>query len=79
VKAAVTACVASIVTVQVVPVTDAHPVQPAKVEVASGAALSMTLEAASKEAEQAVPQAMPAGVDETVPPPVPVVVTPRPY
>jgi 4-hydroxy-L-threonine phosphate dehydrogenase PdxA len=79
VKAAVTALAAVIETVHAVAVEDAHPVQPAKVEVASGAAVRVTLELASKEAEQVAPQAMPAGVDETVPPPVPVLVTVRVY
>ncbi len=79
VNVAVTDFAAVMVTVQVVAVEDVHPVQPVNMDVASGAAVSVTLDAASKGAEQTAPQLMVPGAEETVPPPVPLFVTVRAY
>jgi YbbR domain-containing protein len=59
----------SMVKVQV-PVPEHAPAQPAKIAVPAGVAVSVTEAPESKDAEQFAPQAMPAGVDATVPPPV---------
>jgi hypothetical protein len=70
-KVAVTDAAASTVTVQVPVPEHPAPDQPAKVEVASGVAVSTTAVLASKVAVHVVPQSIPAGVEATVPPPVP--------
>jgi hypothetical protein len=51
------------------------PVQPAKVELGAGAAVSVTAVPAAKPATQAVPQLIPAGLLVTLPVPVPEAVT----
>jgi hypothetical protein len=79
VNVAVTAWAASIVTVQVVLVKNRHPVQLVNVDVASGAAVSVTSVAASNSPEQVGPQVMTPDAEVTVPPPVPVFVTSRGY
>jgi hypothetical protein len=71
VNVAVTLLAALIVTVQLVPATLSHPPQPAKSEFAAGEAVSVTCESLRNDAEQLEPQAMPAGFDETEPPPSP--------
>ena len=71
---AVTAVAALTVTAQV-PVPEHAPLQPAKMEPASAAALSVTAVPAASDCEQVAPQAMPAGVLVTVPDPVPFFVT----
>jgi hypothetical protein len=70
VNVAVTDLAASIVTVQA-PVPLQAPVQPVKVEAASGVAVRITSVAPSKVAVQVKPQAIPTGVDVTSPSPVP--------
>lgn len=47
------------------------PLQPVKMEVASGVAVRVTVVAAVNEAVQVVPQSMPAGIEVTVPEPEP--------
>ncbi len=79
VNVAVTAFAAVMVTVQVVAVEEPAPDQPVNVDVESGAAASVTLDAASKGAEPAEPQLMIPDVEVTTPPPVPVLVTVRAY
>src|SRR6185295_18425344 len=71
VKVAVTVREFVIETVQVVPETTSQPVQPPKIESASGAAVSVTGESLRNDAEQVDPQLMPPGADVTVPPPSP--------
>src|ERR687888_339247 len=73
-KSAVTARSWSMVTVQV-PVPLQSPLQPVKVEPASGVAVSVTVVPSAKEAEQVAPQSMPAGELVTEPEPVPALVT----
>ena len=68
-KVAVTDRAAAIVTLQVVPVAESQPVQPAKAEPASAAAVSVTAAPVLKEALQVVPQLIPPPV--TVPAPLP--------
>jgi hypothetical protein len=51
------------------------PVQPAKVELGAGAAVSVTAVPGAKPAAQVAPQLMPAGLLVTVPVPVPEAVT----
>ena len=58
------------VTAQVGLVPEHAPAQPAKVAPAAGLAVSVTTVPASKLAEQVLPQSMPDGEDETVPPAV---------
>ncbi len=65
---------ALIVTVQVAPDVLVQPDQLVKVEFASGAAVRVTLVPTLNEAEQVVPQLIPAGEEVTVPIPVPVFV-----
>jgi hypothetical protein len=55
------------------------PLQPVKVEPASGIASRVTLVPLAKLALQAVPQFMPAGLEATIPVPVPFFVTPSVY
>jgi hypothetical protein len=66
---------AFIVDVQVDAVPLHPPLQPVNVEPASGVAVSVTVEPATKLARQADPQEMPDGEDVTVPLPVPPLVT----
>jgi hypothetical protein len=53
------------------PVPEQAPDQPTKVEFADGVAKSVTVEPAANPALQVAPQAIPAGVDATLPLPVP--------
>lgn len=62
-----TALVLSMVTVQVLPETESHPLQPLKVERKAGVAVRTTTVPLLKSAEQAAPQVIPAGLDVTVP------------
>jgi hypothetical protein len=77
VNVAVTLFAAAMVTVQLVPLEVSQPVQAVRAEVLSGAAVRVTVAPPSKLALQVAPQAMPAGVEVTVPAPVPVAVTVR--
>src|SRR5579863_9451582 len=73
---AVTDSAALIVIVQVpVPLHAAFPLHPAKVEPAAGVAVKITCVPLLKFAEQVAPQLMPAGLLDTVPVPVPALVT----
>jgi len=65
------------VTVQVVAVPVQAPLQPVKVEPAPGAAVSVTGVPVVYDAEQVVPQLMPAGLPVTVPAPAPAFETVR--
>jgi hypothetical protein len=79
VNVAVTVLLWSIVTVQVpVPLQPPPPLQPAKLEPEAGVAVRVTWVLRLKTAAQVVPlQLRPAGLDVTVPPPVPAFVTVR--
>src|SRR5207244_6690177 len=59
---------AFMVTVQVVPFVASQPSQPVKIERKPGVAVSVTTVPPLKSAEQVGPQAIPAGLDFTVPP-----------
>jgi hypothetical protein len=64
---------ALIVTVHVVPVDESHPIQPVKRSPRAGAAVRVTTVPLSKLAdslEQLPPQAIPPGLEVTVPPPM---------
>src|SRR6266850_7627230 len=74
-KVAVTEAAAVIVTTQVPVPVQPPPLQPVKVEPAAGAAVSVTIVPVVNDAEQVVPQAMPAGVLVTVPLPAPALET----
>jgi len=74
-KVAVTDLAASMVTWQVLAVPEHAPVHPANMEPAEGEAVRVTTVPLTKFAEQVLPQLMPAGLDVTVPPPVPAFVT----
>src|SRR5436309_509193 len=74
-KVAVTEVAALIVTVQVPVPEQLPPLQPAKVEPAAGAAVSVTAVPLANAAAQVVPQATPAGALVTVPVPTPALVT----
>src|SRR6267142_2329325 len=74
-KVAVTEVAALIVTVHVPLPVQPPPLQPEKVEPAAGAAVKVTEEPVVNEAEQAVPQEMPAGLLVTVPLPAPALET----
>ncbi len=74
-KVAVTEVAALIVTVQVPLPVQPPPLQPLKLEPAAGAAVKATKVPLVNEAEQVVPQEMPAGLLVTVPLPVPVLET----
>jgi len=74
-KVAVTEVAALIVTVQVPLPVQPPPLQPVKVEPAAGAAVKVTKVPLANEAEQVVPQEMPAGLLVTVPLPVPALET----
>jgi len=65
---AVTVFCAFMVTVQVVPFVASQPSQPVKIERKPGVAVSVTTVPPLKSAEQVGPQAIPAGLDFTVPP-----------
>src|SRR5262245_26963318 len=69
-KPAATARAASIVTLHP-PVPEHAPLQPAKVEPPAGVAVRLTTVPELKASVQSTPQAMPGGLDVTVPPPVP--------
>ena len=73
-KLAVTARAELIVTVQA-PVPVQLPLQPVKVEPATGAAVKVTMVPVANAAEQLAPQEMPAGALVTVPVPTPVLLT----
>src|SRR5207249_2771397 len=75
VKIAVTACAALSVTVQVAVPVQPPPLQPEKVEPATGAAVKVTEVPLAYAAAQVVPQAMPAGALVTVPLPAPLELT----
>ena len=68
---AVTVFAAFIVTEQVAPETLSHPAQPPKREPALAPAVSVTTVPLAYGSEQSVPQLMPAGLEVTVPLPVP--------
>jgi hypothetical protein len=74
VKVAATLCAEFIVTVQL-PVPVQAPLQPAKVEVASAAAVNVTDDTGEYVAEHVEPQLMPPTLLVTVPEPVPAFVT----
>lgn len=74
-KVAVTDAAAPIVTVQVSAEPLHAPPHAAKLEPASGVAVSVTLEPEVKLAVQVAPQLRPAGVLEILPDPVPVLLT----
>src|SRR5207237_5785051 len=76
-KLAVTLFAASIVTVHVVDVPVHAPLQPPNVLLALGAAVSVTWAPCVSVAVHALGQLIPAGLDVTAPPPVPVVDTPN--
>jgi hypothetical protein len=71
----VTAWAALIVTVQVPVPVQPPPPQPLKVEPAAGVAVKVTAVPLANAAEQVAPQEMPVGALETVPVPVPALVT----
>jgi hypothetical protein len=77
VKVAVTDLAALIVTVQVAPETPSHPLQPPKMELPLAVAVSVTIVPLLKDAEHAVPQLMPDGLEVTVPLPLPALLTAR--
>ncbi|NKE70328.1 hypothetical protein MNODULE_06195 [Nitrospiraceae bacterium HYJII51-Mn-bac16s-1-B09] len=76
-KVAVTDFAALIVTVQEVPAALSQPDQPAKIELAEGAAVSVIDVPLLKDAEQVAPQLIPAGLLVTVPVPDPFLATVR--
>src|SRR2546426_12563673 len=76
-KVAVTVGAALIVTMQVPVPAQPPPLQPVKVEPATGAAVSVTEVPLANAAEQVVPQETPAGALVMVPVPAPVVLTVR--
>lgn len=71
VNVAVTDFAALIVTEQEAPVAVSQPVQPEKLESATGAAVRVTEVPVLKKPEQSVPQLTPAGKEVTVPEPLP--------
>jgi hypothetical protein len=77
VKVAVTLRAAVIVTLQVFPETELHPLQLVKVELTSGVAVRTTDVPSEYVAEHVPPQLIPAGALVTVPVPVPLRVTVR--
>ena len=72
---AVTVVAALIVTVQVAVPEQPPPLQPVKVEPATGAAVKVTEVPLANAAAQVAPQEMPAGALVTVPLPAPVLLT----
>src|SRR5882762_3014927 len=75
VKVAVTDLAASIVTLQVTDEPLHAPVHPEKTETADGAAVNVTTVLRLYASEQSAPHAIPAGLELTVPRPLPAVVT----
>jgi hypothetical protein len=75
VKVAVTVLVPLMVTLQVLPELESHPLQLVNVELPSGVAVNVTAVPLLYVAEHVGPQLMPAGELVTVPPPVPVLLT----
>jgi hypothetical protein len=71
VKVATTLAAAFIVTAQVPVPEQPEPDQPAKVEPDEGAAVSVTSVAGANSAAQVAPQEIPAGLEVTVPVPLP--------
>ena len=74
-KSATTEAAAVIVTTQVPVPLQPEPLQPVKVELTSGVAVSVTVVPWVKFAEHVAPQSIPAGELVTVPDPVPVLLT----
>ncbi len=74
-KVAVTALAPVIVTVQLPVPEQPSPAQPEKREPADGVAARVTVCPVANDASQVLPQLMPAGVETTVPVPVPSFVT----
>jgi len=68
-KLAVTDVSDRMVTVQVVPDTESHPLQPLKRDSKAGVAVNVSVVPPTNCAEQFVPQLIPAGLDVTVPSP----------
>jgi len=66
---AVTLLAAFMVTLQVVPLTELHPLQPAKIEPLAATGVRATLVPGLKLALQVLPQLIPAGLLVTVPVP----------
>ena len=75
VKVAVTAVAAVIVSTHVAVPLQPPPLQPVNADPAAGIAVSVTTVPALYVSEQSAPQAIPAGLLVTVPPPVPALVT----
>jgi len=74
-KAALTVVLAEMVNVQVAEELVHPPLNPLELDPEAGAAVKVTLVPEAKEAEQTVPQLIPAGLEVTVPVPVPDFVT----
>src|SRR5437773_6450261 len=74
-KVAVTVCAAFTVTVQVAVPEQPPPLQPAKVEPATGAAVKVTEVPLANAAAQVAPHATPAGALVTLPVPAPALLT----
>ena len=72
---AATLLVAFMVTLQVVPLIEVHPLQPAKIEPLAATGVRATLVPGLKLALQVLPQLIPAGVLVTVPAPAPILLT----
>lgn len=72
---AVTVVAAAIVTVHVSPETVSQPLQPANVDRLSGVGVSVTVAPTSNSAAHDVPQSIPAGLEITLPVPVPARIT----
>ena len=68
-----------IVTVHVIPDVVSQPVQPLKRDRSAGVAVRVTTVLLLKSAEQVSPQSIPAGLDATVPPRMPVLLTVKVY
>ena len=79
VKVAVTEVLPVTVTLQVPVPEQPPPLQPEKTEPAPAEAVSVTLVPELYDSEQSAPQLMPAGLEVTVPEPVPDLVTERVY
>jgi hypothetical protein len=75
VNVALTPCAALIVTTQVPVPEHPAPLHPPKAEPAPGVAVNITTVSMVYDAEQVAPQLIPAGLDVTVPVPVPVLLT----
>jgi hypothetical protein len=58
-------------TMQVLPDVLSQPLQPVKIDSIEGLAVSVTFVPLMNEAEQLLPQLIPAGLDVTVPLPIP--------